>query len=173
MPNSIEQLSVKAAGTVKAVKAGFNGLRGVFLHLAEEHGEVGAMMKLVSKSKDAQFRREHYSKIRIELLSHERAELAEVYPPLRQQDGTLELAVLHEQEATQIESAVGAVDALDPTTEAWGLAFARLFALVQQHVEEEERDFFPAAQAAIGEPAAEALLKRYEAAKTAGKRQIR
>jgi len=33
MPNTIDQLGVKAAGTVKAVKAGFNGLRGVFLHL--------------------------------------------------------------------------------------------------------------------------------------------
>lgn len=50
MANSIEQFSAKAAGTMNAVKAGFNGLRGVFLHLAEEHGEVGALMKRVSKS---------------------------------------------------------------------------------------------------------------------------
>jgi len=172
MPNSIEQLGVKAAGTVKAVKAGFNGLRGVFLHLAEEHGEVAAMMKHVSKSNDAQVRREHFAKIRRELLSHERAELAEVYPPLSQQEGTRDVAVLHAQEAAQLESAIDAVDALDPATQAWGLAFERLFALVQQHVEEEEKDFFPKAQAAIGEEAAEALLKRYEAAKFSAKQHL-
>lgn len=172
MPNTLEQLGVKAVGTVKAVKAGFNGLRGVFLHLAEEHGEVGAMMKLVGKSKDAQFRRQHYPQIRAELLSHERAELAEIYPPLSHYDSTRELAVIHNQEAAQLESAIGAVDALDPATDAWGLAFERLFALVQQHVEEEERDFFPKAQAAMGEEAAEALLTRYEAAKSSAKQAL-
>lgn len=172
MPNAFEQLSVKAVGTVKAVKAGFNGLRGVFLHLAEEHGEVGAMMRHVSKSRDPRVRREHYAKIRTELLSHERAELAEVYPPLSHQDSTRELVVLHNQEAAELESAIFAVDALDPAADAWGMAFERLLAFVQQHVEEEEKDFFPMAQAAIGEEAAAALLIRYEAAKASAKQQL-
>jgi len=172
MSNTIEQLSAKAVGTVKAVKAGFNGLRGVFLHLAEEHGEVGALLKQLRKSTDAQERRAHFPKVRAELLAHERAELAEVYPPLLNHDSTRELVVLHNQEATQLESAIRAVDAVDPGSEAWGLAFERLFALVQQHVEEEEKDFFPKAQAALGEEAAEALLPRYEAAKTSAKHQL-
>src|SRR6188768_3783330 len=105
MPNTIEQLSVKAVGTVKVVKAGINGLRGELIHLAEEHGEACAMMKHVSKSSDAQVRREHYAKIRTELLSHERAELAEVYPSFARYEATRELAELHAQEATQLESA--------------------------------------------------------------------
>jgi hemerythrin superfamily protein len=156
-------------GTVKAVKAGFNGLRGVFLHLAEEHGEVGSMMKRVSKSSDAQMRREHYPKIREELLSHERAEVSMVYPMLSHYDATRELVVLHNQEARQLEAAIAAVDALDAAIPAWGDAFEHLFALVQQHVEEEEKDFFPKAQEMIGVAEAEALLPRYEAAKKAGK----
>ena len=172
MSNTIEQLSAKAAGTVKAVKAGFNGLRGVFLHLAEEHGEVGALMKQLRKSTDVEARRAHFRKIRAELLAHERAELAEVYPPLTHHDSTRELVVLHNQEATQLEAAIRAVDAVDPGSDAWGQAFERLFALVQQHVEEEEKDFFPKAQAAIGDEATEALLTRYEAAKTAAKQQL-
>jgi hypothetical protein len=173
MPSAIEQLSAKAVGTVKAVKAGFNGLRGVFLHLAEEHGEVFAMMKHVSKSRDAQVRREHYAKIRAELLSHERAELAEVFPPLSHHDSTRELVVLHNQEAAQLEAAIYAIDALDPASDAWGLAFERLLAVVEQHVEEEEKDFFPIAQAAIGEALAVALLKSYEAAKASAKQQLK
>ena len=172
MANPLEQFSAKAMGTVKAVKAGFNGLRGVFLHLAEEHGEVGALMKAVSKSHDAQFRREHYPKIRIELLSHERAELATVFPMLSHYDATRELVVLHNQEASQLEAAIAAVDALDASTPAWGDAFEHLFALVQQHVQEEEDSFFPKAQEMIGEEEAKALLPRFEAAKKAAKYQV-
>lgn len=172
MPNTIEQLSVKAVGTVKAVRAGFNGLRGVFLHLAEEHGELSAMMKHVSKSKDARVRREHYAKIRTELLSHERAELAEIYPVLAHYDSTHEVVVLHSQEATQLESAIRAVDALDPSSETWAMAFERLHALVQQHIEEEENEFFPKAQAALGDAAAVSLRTRYESAKSAAQKQL-
>jgi len=172
MSNTIEQLSAKAVGTVKAVKAGFNGLRGVFLHLAEEHGEVGAMMKQLRKTKDLETRRTRFAQVRAELLSHERAEIAEVYPALTHHDSTRELIVLHNQEAAQLENAIRSVDASDPGSDAWALAFERLFALVQQHVEEEEREFFPKAQAAIGEEKTEALLSRYEAAKNSAMQQL-
>ena len=172
MPNTIEQLGVKAAGTVKAVKAGYNGLRGVFLHLAEEHGELAAMMKRVDKRQDPHTRREHYAKIRVELLSHERAELAEIYPALIPYDATREMVVLHNREAAQLESAIRAVDALDPAGEAWGLAFERLRALVDQHVQQEEEHFFPKAQAALGDAAAETLRTRYETAKVSAKQQL-
>ena len=158
-------------GTVNAVKAGFNGLRGVFLHLAEEHGEVASLMKRIDKSTDAQGRREHWSQIRAELLSHERAEVAEVYPALRGFDSTRELVVIHDQEARQLEAAIAAVDACDPSSEAWGSAFKHVFALVQQHVEEEESDFFPKAQEVLGEEESKALLQRYEAAKKSAKSQ--
>jgi hypothetical protein len=172
MPNTIEQLSVKAVGTLKAVKAGFNGLRGVFLHLAEEHGELSAMMNHASKSEDAQVRREHYAKVRAELLSHERAELAEVYPALARYESTRDLVLLHEREATQLESAIRTVDTLDPASEAWDSAFGRLLALVQEHVDHEEKHFFPRAQAALGDAAAEALRTRYETAKSSAKKQL-
>ena len=172
MANPIEQFSAKAMGTVQAVKAGFNGLRGVFLHLAEEHGEVGSLMKRVHKSADAQLRREHYPQIRAELLAHERAELSTVYPMLSHYEATRELVVLHNQEARQLEAAIDALDALDASTPAWGDAFEHLFALVQQHVMEEESEFFLRAQAAIGEDEATALLPRYEAAKKAAKHEL-
>lgn len=178
MPNTIEQLSVKAGGTVHAVKAGFNGLRGVFLHLAEEHGELLAMMKQLSKNKDANERRQQYAKIRAELLSHERAERSEVYAAVGHLESTRESMVRQEQQAAQLESAIVApfvpngIDALDPSSDAWGLAFERLLVLVEQHFAEEERDVFPKAQAAIGDAAAEALRTRYEAAKISAKKQL-
>ena len=172
MANPIEQISAKAMGTVQAVKAGFNGLRGVFLHLAEEHGEVGSLMKHVKKNSDPQFRREHYPQIRAELLAHERAELSTVYPMLSHYEETRELVVLHNQEARQLESAIEALDALDAATPAWADAFEHLFVLVEQHVAEEENQIFLRAQAAIGEDEAIAMLPRFEAAKKAAKHEL-
>src|ERR1700712_2830472 len=143
MANPIEQIATKAMGTVKAVKAGFNGLRGVFLHLAEEHGEVGALMTRVSKSSDPDVRRQNWPKIRAELLSHEQGELAEVYPLLTGNEATREIVALHSQEAGQLKEAIAGVDDHDFASPAWSAAFERLFTLVQQHVAEEENDFFP------------------------------
>jgi hemerythrin superfamily protein len=169
MANPIEQFTAKAVGTAKAVKAGFNGLRGVFLHLAEEHGEVGAMLKRVSKSTDADVRREHWPQIRAELLSHEQGELAEVYPLLASNERTRDIVALHSQEAGQLQEAIAAVDAHDFASPAWGAAFDRLSNLVEQHVAEEENDFFPRAQSVIGEDESKEVLERYEAAKKAAK----
>ena len=167
MANALEEFQAKAVGTAKAVKAGFNGLRGVFLHLAEEHGEVGSLMKRVSKSGDPKERAELYPKIRSELLSHERGELAEVYPLLIGNEATREIVALHSQEAGQLKEAIAGVDDHDYGSPAWGAAFEHLFILVQQHVSEEENDFFPRAQEVIDEEQSKAALQRYEVAKKA------
>lgn len=172
MPNNIDQLGVKAAGTVKAVKAGFNGLRGVFLHLAEEHGEVLSMMKRLRKVSNPQTCREHYAKVRAELLAHEHAEETEVYAALGRDEQTRELASLHHQQAAALQAAIGSIDAMEPGTEAWALGFERLLELVEQHVEEEEEQIFPKAQAALGEAASEALRIRYEAVKVSAEHQL-
>jgi hemerythrin superfamily protein len=172
MANSLEQIEAKTVGTAHAVKAGFNGLRGVFLHLSQEHGEVGALMKRVAKSSDPQMRREHYRQIRTELLAHERAELAEVYPALSPFDVTRDVAAAHHQQAQLLASAIAACDQLEFASPEWGPAFGQLLALVEQHVQEEEDEFFPRAQEVIDEVRSKELLKRYEAAKLEAKSQI-
>lgn len=173
MANSYEQVAAKARGTVQAVKAGFNGLRGVFLHLAEEHGEVGSLIKRVRNSSEGNVRRDHWPQIRTELLSHERAERQEIYPLLENFDTTRRIVAQHNAEANQLEDAITRIDALDPASAAWGTAFETLAVMVEQHVEEEENDFFPKAQIALGEDEAEALLHRFEDAKKAAKAELR
>jgi len=165
MTNPIEQIATKAAGTVKAVAAGFKGLRGVFLHLAEEHGEVWALMKHISKTSDAQVRREHFPHIRAELLSHEKGELAEVYGVLANYEQLRGVVLEHNQAAHTLEKAIADLDAQDFASPEWGASFDRLLELVQTHVEEEENDFFPKAQQVIDEDESKQILTRYEAAK--------
>ncbi len=172
MANPIEQIANKAMGTMKAVTAGFKGLRGVFLHLAEEHGEVGAVMKRVSKSSDAQVRREHFPHIRAELLSHEKGELSEVYGVLANYEQLRGVVLEHNDQAHTLEKAIADVDAQDFASEEWGACFDRLFLLVQAHVETEENDFFPKAQQVIDEDESKQILKRYEAAKKSIKQLV-
>ena len=173
MANSFEQVAAKARGTVQAVKAGFNGLRGVFLHLAEEHGEVASLIKRVRSTTEGSVRRDHWPQIRSELLSHERAERQEVYPRLEGFDTTRRIVAQHTAEANLLEDAIARLDLLDPSSAAWGSAFEALAVMVEQHVEEEEGDFFPKAQIALGEDEAESLLKRFEIAKEAAKAELR
>jgi len=106
------------------------------------------------------------------LLAHERGELASVYSALNDYETLRSIVLEHQAEAKQLETAIAAVDSQDYDTLAWGNAFERLFALVQQHVEEEEKDFFPLAQKTIGNEETEALLKRYEAARQSAKQRI-
>jgi hypothetical protein len=172
MANTIEQLATKAMGTVKAVTAGFKGLRGVFLHLAEEHGEVATVMNRVSKTTDARVRREHFPHIRAELLSHEKGELAAVYGVLANYEQLRSVVLEHNAEAHALEKAIADVDAQDFASEEWGASFNRLFELVKAHVESEENDFFPKAQQVIDEDESKQILERYEEAKKAVRRLV-
>jgi hemerythrin superfamily protein len=172
MANQIENAAAKAMGTVKAVKAGFNGLRGVFLHLAQEHGEVSELMRHVAKSDDPKVRREHFPHIRAELLSHEKGELSEVYSVLANYESMRSVVLEHNAEAHDLEKAIAAVDVLEFGSDEWPSAFNHLFALVQTHVEEEESDFFPRAQELIDEDESKVLLKRFEEAKAAVKHHV-
>ena len=165
MPNSLERAASKTMGTVKGAQASLKGLSGVFKKLMEEHGEVSVLMKRVSMSTEETVRRELYPTIRKELLSHEKGELSAVYHVLGQHAETSDIAETHAREASELDAAIKTVDALDFTGPEWGPAFEYLFGLVKRHVEEEEREFFPKAQATIGDEKAKTLVSRYEAAK--------
>lgn len=167
MSSPIESAGSKVMGAAKDVKATFKGLTGVFKHLMEEHGKVGALVKRVKGSSDEKLRAELYPTIRKELLAHERGEVTAVYPVLAQHAETRGIAKQHEAEAKELESAIAAVDALTYSDAGWQAAFDRVAKLVENHVEEEETDFFPKAQDVLGDDEAKALLPRFEAAKHA------
>ena len=161
MPNRMDSMISKGAGMVKAVKARLEGLVGVFKTLAEQHGEVAALLKRLQHSPDK--RSELWPEIRRELLSHERAELREVYPVLRQYGETRVLAEHHDQEASELESLIQRLDLI--TTDDWRPLFDQLVETVLHHANEEEEKIFPNAQDAIGHDAARELEQRFLSAK--------
>ena len=165
MPNTTESAASKVMGAVKDVKATFKGLTGVFKHLMEEHGKVGALINRAKGSSDQKLRAELYPTIRSELLAHEKGEVNVVYPELARFPETSGIVAKHDAEAKQLQNAIAAVDSLSFSDPSWGPTFEHLAKLVDSHVEEEESDFFPKAQDVLGEDEAKALLPRFEAAK--------
>jgi hemerythrin superfamily protein len=165
MPNRMEKGMSEVMGAVKDVKAGVKGLTGVFKHLMEEHGKVGALIKRVSMSSDEDVRAKLFPTIRSELLGHETGELKAVYPVLAEYPETSHIAEEHANQASDLKQAIAQVDRLSFSDAGWGPAFDRLATLVDKHVAQEESDFFPKAQKVIGDERAKELLATFEAAK--------
>jgi hemerythrin superfamily protein len=170
MPNRIEKTASEAMGAAKGVKARVKGLTGVFRHLMEEHGKVAVLIKRVSKSSDEGVRAELFPTIRRDLLGHETGELMAVYPALTGYPETSGIAEEHAKEAGELKKAIAELDALSFGDAGWAPAFERLATLVEQHVAQEETDYFPKAQKVIGDERAEQLLPAYEAAKAQAER---
>ena len=165
MPNRVEQATSTAMGAVKDVKATLKGLTGVFKHLMEEHGKVSALIGRVKMSSDADVRARLYPTIRTELLGHETGELKAVYPALAVYPEMTRIVELHARDANVLQRQIAEVDRFAYDDEAWAPAFVRLAELVQKHVAEEEGDYFPKAQKAMGDKLANDLLPLFESAK--------
>ena len=160
MPNRMDSMISKGAGMMKGVKARLDGLHGVFRTLAEQHGEVSAMLKRLQDKPEK--KNELWPEIRRELLSHERAEMREIYPVLRQHAQTRALAEHHDQEAADLERLI---ERLDMQVGDWNMLFDQLVDAVIHHANEEENEIFPKAQDAIGDRATKDLDARFLATK--------
>ena len=168
MPNTIERAASEVMGIAKDVKAGLKGLTGVFMHLMEEHGKVGALIKRVSLTEDVEVRAKLYPTIRSELRAHEKGELEAVYPALAEYPETSAIAAAHAHHASELEAAIAELDALSFNSAGWAPAFERLAKLVDEHVAIEEKEYFPLAQKALGEARARELQPAFEHAKKLG-----
>lgn len=107
------------------------------------------------------------AEIRLELLSHERGELREVFPELLAHVETRAMAEQHGREANELESKIERIQETAIDSPEWGQLFGELVKLVESHVEEEESKIFPQAQEVIGEDRARELEPKFLAAKKA------
>jgi hypothetical protein len=166
MPNPVEKVASEVMGAAKSAKARLEGLTGVFQHLAREHGEVTALLLRVKGSGDPKVRAELFPKIRAELLSHEKGELTNVYPGFARQPSLAAFAEEHNNEAGELEAAIAEVTDTPYDDDLWQSRFESLVDLVTRHVKEEESEWFPAAEKALGKSWTEEVLPRYEATKS-------
>jgi hemerythrin superfamily protein len=163
MSHRTDMLISKGKGVMKGVRARLDGVAGVFRTLTEQHGEVEALLQRVRR--DAAKRRDLWPKIRAELLSHERAEIQEVYPALREHEPTRSLAEQHDVDASELEQLIGRLDAMDIASDAWGTMLDELTGVVVAHAREEETVIFPLAQSVLPDVLVKRLDERFLAAK--------
>jgi hemerythrin superfamily protein len=173
MPNPVEKAASEVMGVVKSTKARLAGLTGVFQHLAREHGEVTALLLRVKSSSDPKVRAELFPKIREELLSHEKGELAEVYPAFRGNSELEDIASQHGREASELEEKIKGLSTLPYNHPSWADRFSEIVKMVSEHVKEEEGEFFPTAERILGHETADRLLPRYEEAKARAAQAVR
>jgi hemerythrin HHE cation binding domain-containing protein len=173
MPNAMESLSAKIAGTAGAAAARAKGLTGVFNKLAEQHKEAAALLKRAETTSDPEKRRDLWTKIRVELMSHEQGELREVYPAFDKHVSLRDIVEEHADDADLLESTIKELDEIDTASEAWPVTLKRLIAAVQRHAEEEEGEFFPRAQDVLGKNETRSLEERFTAVQESVKKQLR
>lgn len=159
MPNTIENAVAKVAGKAAAVDARFRGLKGVFTKLAEQHHEVNVLLLSAESATDVTKRRSLWETIRKQLLSHEQAELRELYPVLEAYPALRDIVRRHASEASELEMLIRRLDGIGVSADEWLPTLSQLKASVTAHAEEEERVFFPQSQQVIGEHAS-ALLEQ-------------
>jgi hemerythrin superfamily protein len=134
----------------------------VFELLADQHREILELLRAAGLADGATKRQARWSEARRRLLSHERAEALAVYSALSSMDGAQALRQQHEAQASELESAVDELDATSTESDAWIERIRDVMAMVDDHVRDEENDFFPMAQQLLGDSATRELRERFE-----------
>jgi hemerythrin superfamily protein len=137
-------------------------LTGVFETLAEQHRQVLELLRLAAAVDDSDKRRKRWAEARRRLLSHERAEAQVVYATLEGYAAAQTVLDQHSQQAAELETAIADLDATEPAADEWIERLRDVMALVDDHVRDEESDFFPRAQQLLGERTSRDLGERYE-----------
>jgi hypothetical protein len=167
MATRTEEIASTGTGAAQTVKPAVESLHGVFKQLAQEHGEIAALLMRFKATSNPEVRRALFAKIRTEMLAHDNGEIHEVYPAFEQYAELKPMAKEHNAEAKQLEQLLEQLNGLAPTDASWAPLFDKLVELAARHTREEEDEYFPTAERVLGQDEAERLQGRYEAAKAA------
>jgi hypothetical protein len=162
MANPIDTAAAKAKGMQRGMEARREGLVGVFLTLAKQHGEAGALLDRV---KDDPSKRESlWPKIKIALVSHEKGELKVVFPALARHIELQPYVEQHAREAKQLDDMIARLDSLAIESDEWMSVFVTLAGTVVAHAAEEDTVIFPRSLQFIGADRAKELDDAFKSA---------
>jgi hypothetical protein len=135
---------------------------GVFELLTEQHRDVLELLREAGSVHDANKREPRWAEARRRLLSHERAEVEVIYGSIDTQEYARPVLGQHAAQASELEAAVAELDTTDIESDAWIARLRDLMAMLDDHVRDEETEFFPMAQRVLGDQRAVELQERYE-----------
>lgn len=136
----------------------------IYTLLKGEHREVSLILKTLG-SAPANMRKTLFDKLRSELLSHAKAEQAEVYSLVKEKTTDPTLIEDAEQEHSQMERDLVELDLIDIESDTWMNKLDTLAAHVEHHVEEEENELFEEMKKIFSEEEAKAMAKAFKDAK--------
>jgi hypothetical protein len=170
--SKVQEILSRMAGMAKQAKAALAGDAGVLNTLEGEHAEVGMLMRaLMDEGHDdhdpeaLECRRALYSRIRVQLLAHAKAEAQELYGVLELRPSTREDSLHAELEHREIEHLIRRLDHMSESDIGWMPTFATLQMKVEAHVREEEEIFFDEAKLVLDNDELREIDDRYRAAK--------
>jgi hemerythrin-like domain-containing protein len=138
-------------------------LTGVFELLVNEHQRANELLQRLT-TESTEERRTSWPLVRRQLLSHDRAEALEVYSALEGYDAARDIVAQHAAAAGELESAIDELDNLDHDSAEWVGKLRDVLAMIEDHVREEETEFFPRAQGLVGEAGSLEMRERFVSA---------
>lgn len=137
----MSEFTAQARGALKQVTTLLKGQTGIYATLAKEHEEVTSLIEQAISTKSSEERQRLLEKIRVELLSHTRAEEKTLYDALSEfeetETQTDESMSDHEQIEEMLREALSAPDMKSQTE-----AIEVLREAIEYHIQEEENDLF-------------------------------
>jgi hemerythrin HHE cation binding domain-containing protein len=132
-------------------------LAGVFETLSEQHRQALQLLRQAGTPQATGKRQEHWDAARRWLLSHERAEMETVFSALEGYSTADALLKMHTQQAIELESAINQLESTHIDSDDWIERLRDVMALLDDHLRDEENDFFQRAQELLGENTAREL----------------
>lgn len=132
-------------------------LAGIFETLSEQHRQAMELLRSAGTPQAPSKRYESWEAARRWLLSHERAEMDTVFSALEGYTGADTLLKAHTQQAIEMESAINQLESTPIESDTWIERLRDVMALLDDHLRDEENEFFQRAQELLGENTAREL----------------
>lgn len=139
----------------------------VYRLLRQDHETVKAIFEELEETAGRSLKRRQslFSELNLELTVHALAEEKYLYPLLKEDDETREIALEAVEEHKLVKKLLKELEAGDKAAEAWHAKLMVLKEHVEHHVEEEEGGLFRKARKVIDAETAEQLAAEIEAFK--------
>lgn len=155
------EIAAKIAGKASGVRAALVGKGGIFKRLVEEHAEVSVLLDRISRTTDAETKRELFSHVRREVLAHSKAEEREFYAALRDNPRTRSLVETSLHEHGEIDELIDRLSATPISDPGWDGTFQRLASEIEAHVRREEGEVFEEATKIIDRGESRVIAARF------------
>ena len=139
----------------------------IFELLKQDHEKVAGLFEQLEPTTERaeKTRQELFARLKSELDLHAYLEETILYPVLKQEEQTREIALEGVEEHRVVKRLLSELDSMPVTSEQWTAKLTVLKENVEHHVEEEEGEMFKKARAALSSEQIEELTMRLESEK--------